>query len=80
MLSPWTMSFSTASWRQRRFRKDDPQLAGVVERTFRRLAEQGELLQIDNRWFMKRLPSGERLNLTISPQLEEMGHAIGLPE
>jgi glutamate/aspartate transport system substrate-binding protein len=62
------------------FRKDDPQLATVVERTFRRLAEQRELLQIYNRWFMKRLPGGERFNLPVSPQLEEMWHAIGLPD
>jgi len=62
------------------FRKDDPQFADVVDRTFRRLAEQRELPQIYNRWFMKRLPTGERLNLAISPQLEEMWHAIGLPD
>jgi glutamate/aspartate transport system substrate-binding protein len=62
------------------FRREDPQLAAVVERTFRRLAEQRELPQIYNRWFMKRLPSGERFNLAIGPQLEEMWHAIGLPD
>lgn len=62
------------------FRKDDPQLAAVVDRTFRRLAAQRELPQIYNRWFMKRLPNGERFNLAISPQLEEMWHVIGLPD
>ena len=62
------------------FRKDDPQLADLVERTFRRLAEQGELRDLHARWFMNRLPGGERLNLTISRQLEELWRAIGLPE
>ena len=41
---------------------------------------QKELPQIYNRWFMKRLPNGERFNIALSPQLEEMWQAIGLPE
>jgi glutamate/aspartate transport system substrate-binding protein len=62
------------------YRRGDPQLAAVVERTFRRLAEQRELVQIYNRWFLKRLPGGERLNLPISPQLAALWQILGLPE
>jgi glutamate/aspartate transport system substrate-binding protein len=62
------------------YRKDDPALDAVVERTFRRLAESRELAQIYERWFQRRLPTGERLDLPMSPQLEEMFRMLGLPE
>jgi glutamate/aspartate transport system substrate-binding protein len=61
------------------YRKDDPQFAQAVERTFRRLAESRELVWIYDRWFLKRLPSGVRLNLPISPQLQELFRVLGLP-
>jgi glutamate/aspartate transport system substrate-binding protein len=53
------------------FRKGDPQLASVVERTFRRLATDHDLVPLYNKWFMARLPTGEKLGIPISPQLEE---------
>jgi glutamate/aspartate transport system substrate-binding protein len=53
------------------FRKGDPQLAAVVERTFRRLATDHDLVPLYNKWFMARLPTGEKLGIPISPQLEE---------
>jgi glutamate/aspartate transport system substrate-binding protein len=53
------------------FRKGDRQLAAVVERTFRKLATENDLLPLYRKWFMQRLPSGERLGIDISPQLEE---------
>src|SRR5581483_11281881 len=59
------------------FRKDDADFAGVVERTFARLAEDRELVQLYNKWFLKRLPTGERLNLPMSPQLEEFFRVLG---
>jgi glutamate/aspartate transport system substrate-binding protein len=62
------------------FRKDDPQFAQVVERTFRELAASREIVWIYERWFVKRLPSGTRLNLPMSAQLEAMFHVLGLPE
>src|SRR5215472_3328341 len=58
------------------FRKGDPQLAGVVERTFRKLATNQDLVPLYNKWFLSRLPTGERLNVPISPQLEEAFHAL----
>jgi ABC-type amino acid transport substrate-binding protein len=61
------------------YRRDDPQFADVVERTFRKLAESREIVWIYEKWFLKRLPSGVRLNLPISPQLEESFRVLGLP-
>ncbi|TMK09902.1 MAG: amino acid ABC transporter substrate-binding protein [Alphaproteobacteria bacterium] len=53
------------------FRKGEPQLAAVVERTFRKLGSNRDLVPLYNKWFVWRLPTGEKLNVAISPQLEE---------
>src|SRR5229473_5029368 len=53
------------------FRKGEPQLAAVVERAFRKLGSNRDLIPLYNKWFVSRLPTGERLNVAISPQLEE---------
>jgi glutamate/aspartate transport system substrate-binding protein len=53
------------------FRKGEPQLSSVVERTFRKLATDHDLVPLYNKWFMARLPTGEKLGIAISPQLEE---------
>ncbi|MGA7806267.1 amino acid ABC transporter substrate-binding protein [Bradyrhizobium sp.] len=53
------------------FRKGDPELAGVVERAFRKLGSDNDLIPLYNKWFVSRLPTGEKLNVEISPQLEE---------
>jgi glutamate/aspartate transport system substrate-binding protein len=60
------------------FRKDDPEFSRVVEQTFQRLAESREIVWIYEKWFLKRLPSGVRLNLPMSPHLEENFRALGL--
>lgn len=62
------------------FRKDDPDFAAVVDRRFSKLAESRELVQLYNKWFLKRLPTGERLDIPISPQLQEIFRVLGLPE
>lgn len=62
------------------FRKDDPQLAEVVLRTFRQLAESRDILELYHKWFIRRTPTGERLNLPMSPQLEESFRVLGLGE
>jgi len=59
--------------------KDDPEFAEVVERAFHRLTGSREIVAIYQRWFMKSLPSGERLNLPMSPHLEEIFRVQGLP-
>jgi glutamate/aspartate transport system substrate-binding protein len=61
------------------FRIDDPAFADLVERGFRRLAASREIVWIYDKWFLKRLPSGLRLGLPMSPQLEETFRILGLP-
>jgi len=62
------------------YRKDDPDFAAVVDRTFRRLAQSREIVQLYNKWFQQRLPTGETLDLPMSPQLEEIFRVEGVPE
>jgi glutamate/aspartate transport system substrate-binding protein len=60
-------------------RKDDPEFAAVVELAFARLAGSREIVAIYEKWFLKPLPSGARLNLPMSPHLEELFRVQGLP-
>jgi glutamate/aspartate transport system substrate-binding protein len=43
----------------------------VVERTFRKLATNHDLVPLYNKWFVARLPTGEKMDVAISPQLED---------
>ena len=58
------------------FRKGEPQLAAVVERAFRKLGTNHDLVPLYNKWFTARLSTGERLNVAISPQLEDAFKAL----
>jgi ABC-type amino acid transport substrate-binding protein len=62
------------------FRKDDPDFAGVVSGTFGRLAESRELRWLYEKWFLKRLPNGERLNVPMSDELRTNFQVIGLQD
>ena len=62
------------------FRRDDPAFAAVVERAFARMASERRLTELYNKWFLRRLPTGETLNLPMSPQLEEVFRMLGQPE
>jgi glutamate/aspartate transport system substrate-binding protein len=62
------------------YRKDDPDFAAIVDRTFSRLAQSRELVQLYNKWFQQRLPTGETLDLPMSPQLEEVFRVEGVPD
>jgi len=62
------------------YRRDDPAFAALVERTFARIAAERRLAELYNKWFLRRLPTGETLNLPISPQLEEVFRMLGQPE
>ena len=59
-------------------RKDDPEFEEIVKRAFDRLAGSREIVAIYERWFLKPLPSGARLNLPMSPHLEEVFKVHGL--
>ena len=58
------------------FRKGEPEFAAVVERAFRKLGSNHDLIPLYEKWFVRRLPTGERLNIAISPQLEEAFQAM----
>src|SRR6478609_8571471 len=58
------------------FRKGEPQLTAVVDRTFRKLGSGRDLIPLYNKWFVSRLPTGEKLGVPISLQLEEAFKAM----
>jgi glutamate/aspartate transport system substrate-binding protein len=62
------------------FRREDPAFAAVVERAFTRMASERRLVELYNKWFLRRLPTGETLNLPMSAQLEEIFRILGQPE
>ena len=62
------------------YRKDDRDFAAIVDRTFSRLAQSRELVQLYNKWFQQRLPTGETLDLPMSPQLDEIFRVEGVPD
>jgi len=62
------------------FRKDDPQLATVMQRVFQEMAQSRDLEYTYKRWFLSKLPSGETLNLPMSATLQEIFRALGAPD
>ncbi len=62
------------------FRRADPAFAALVGRTFERLAQERVLGEIYNRWFTRRLPTGELLGLPMGPQLTELFRMLGAPD
>ena len=61
-------------------RRDDPAFADLVRGSFERMAGEGTLARLYDRWLTRRLPTGETLNLPMSPQLAEMYRALGQPD
>jgi glutamate/aspartate transport system substrate-binding protein len=62
------------------FRRDDPQFKELVKQSFARMASEGTLGRLYNRWLVDRLPTGETLNVPMSPYLSEMYRALGQPD
>lgn len=62
------------------FRKDDPQLAALVRNSFERLARSRELRWLYEKWFLKRLPTGESLNIPMSTELASALESLGLAD
>jgi glutamate/aspartate transport system substrate-binding protein len=59
------------------YRRDDPQLAQVVEDTFVRLAADGEIQRRYERWFMRRLPQSDAsLDLPMGSELERIVRSL----
>jgi len=62
------------------FRRDDPAFAALIDRSFARMAAARRLEELYNKWFLHRLPTGETVNLPMSPQLAEIFRVLGAPE
>ncbi len=59
------------------YRKDDPLMAAAVTRAFTTMARTRALFTAYQSWFLQRTPTGELLNLPISPQLVETFRVLG---
>lgn len=53
-------------------RRGDPQFAAVVDKAVRDLITGGDLERLYKQWFLNRLPTGERLGIPMSDQLEDI--------
>ena len=62
------------------FRKDDVPLANLIRHVFEEMAQSRDLTYNYERWFLKKLPNGELLNLPMSAQLEEIFRTMGSPD
>jgi glutamate/aspartate transport system substrate-binding protein len=62
------------------YRKDDPEFAAVIEHGFARMAESGRMSELYTRWLVKRLPTGEVLNIPMSAELSEIFRVAGQPD
>lgn len=62
------------------YRKDDPQLARAVGRAFQSMADERNLFEAYHRWFERRTPTGEEIDLPMSPQLTEVFRAMGMED
>jgi len=61
-------------------RRDDPAFGALVRQSFERMAQQGALTSLYDRWLIDRLPNGETLNLPMSPHLAEIYQSLGSPD
>jgi glutamate/aspartate transport system substrate-binding protein len=61
-------------------RRDDAAFADLVRASFERMASEGTLNRLYERWLVDRLPNGETLNVPISPHLAEMYRVLGQPD
>ena len=61
-------------------RKDDADFADLVKHSFERMASEGTLHALYNRWLTNKLPTGENLDLPMSAHLAEMYRLLGEPD
>jgi glutamate/aspartate transport system substrate-binding protein len=61
-------------------RRDDTAFADLVRSSFQRMAGEGTLNRLYTQWLVDRLPTGETLNVPVSPHLAEMYRALGQPD
>ena len=60
------------------YRKDDPEMTRLVDKTFHRLAEDREIERRYERWFLQKLPSGVSLDLPMSAQLDTILQTLAI--
>lgn len=58
-------------------RRDDADFSALVRQSFGRMASQGRLRALYDRWFLQRLPEGGALRVPMSTQLSAMYQALG---
>jgi glutamate/aspartate transport system substrate-binding protein len=61
------------------YRKNDPPFDALVRRSFENMAATRELARIYEQWFLRKLPSGKTLGISMSPQLTSIFEAMGQP-
>jgi glutamate/aspartate transport system substrate-binding protein len=61
------------------FRKDDADFADLVLTTFQTMAANRDLADLYDKWFVRKLATGERLGLRMGPQLESIFEVLGQP-
>jgi glutamate/aspartate transport system substrate-binding protein len=59
------------------FPKDDPEMTEAVNRAFAAMASDGEWRAAYRKWFLGATPTGETLDMPMSPQLTEVLRAMG---
>ena len=57
--------------------KNDPEMDRIVESVINAMAQRRELDSLYDKWFMRRLPTGERIDLPMSPHLEAIFRVYG---
>ncbi len=62
------------------YRRDDAPMAAAVRTTFEKMAVNRDLIEMYHRWFERATPTGETLNLAMSPQLSELFRAMGMQD
>lgn len=62
------------------YRRDDPAMAEVVTRAFAAMAQDRDLVEYYHRWFERRTPTGEELDLPMSAQLVEIFRVLGVED
>ena len=62
------------------FRKDDAPMAAAVRAAFEKMAANRDLSEFYHRWFQRATPTGENLDLPMSPQLSEIFRTMGLDD
>ena len=61
-------------------RKGDEQFSDLVKESFTRMASEGTLGRLYNRWLVSRLPTGVTMDVPMNPYLTEMYRALGQPD